>query len=217
MDVNIGNNVPKSSLPYVMPLISVVFGFILAKGWDFVRKYLTRPKLVLEFRKKDLGYVTHTRTREGKPCATVRVKVTNTRKTTARGCRAFLTNVREEDEEREFVQTGYCDSIPLAWSCQGEMKERFRPMDIPKDVNQHIDIIAIYTHETKFSPQLKVNLYRYVPMWEKKGTFLFTIYLHAENAKPVSCKVVFKWKGPWEGKTDKDSFEAISYEDYIKS
>ena len=210
---------PESSLLiYVMPLVAVLFGFVLAKGWDFVRNFVTRPKLVLEFRNKDLGCVTHTQTREGIPCATVRVKVTNTRKTTARSCRAFLTNVKEEDEKGEFIKTGYCDSIPLAWSCQQEeAKEQFRPMDIPKEVNQHIDIIAICTQKTRFRPQLKVNLYRYEPMWEKKGTFLFTIYLHTENAEPVCCKVVFKWKGPWDGKTDKDSFEAISYEDYIKS
>jgi len=191
-------------------IIVLVFG----KLYDWFSRKLTEPKLIVEFDKNILGCITYTTTNDGRAAATVRIKATNYRgKRAACGCTAYLTDVEMQNENGKFESTGYCDSIRLAWSCQGLKPDRFGPMDIPRDVSQYIDIISFLQHEAKFKPQLETTPNRYSLLFQQTGTFLFTAHVHAENASPVKCKLIFTWRHPWDGSKDSNAFEALSYKD----
>ena len=133
--------------------------FIFSKLYNLFSWKLTEPKLRAEFDKNILGCITHTTTNDGRPAGTVRMKVTNRgkRAVTACGCVAYLTNVEKQNEKGEFESTDYCDSILLAWSCQGLQPEQFRPMDIPSKVNQYIDIVSLLQEDHKFEPRIEAN------------------------------------------------------------
>ena len=172
----------------------------------------------LVFGQKVQGCVTHTfDSNTGNPCATIRINPKNKGKTTARCCRAYLTNVVITNVGEPQPVTDYCDTIPLRWSCEPKDEEAFKPRDLPQGMeNQYIDLIPISIGQEAFCPAVKPMPNRYLWIWKMIGTFVFTIHLYSENAKPVSCKVVFKWKGEWDGKDDKKSFEVFSYEEYIR-
>lgn len=188
-------------------IIVLIFG----KLYNLVSWKLTEPKLRVEFDKNILGCITHTTTNDGWPVGFIRMRVTNRGKrvATARGCVAYLTNVEWKNKNGEFESADYCDSIRLAWSCQGLKPERFGSMDIPRGVSQYIDIISFREKQAKFEPQLEVTPNRYSVLFQTIGTFLFTVHVHAENANPVKCKLIFTWGV----EDDTGAFEALSYKD----
>ena len=86
-------------------------------------------------------------------------------------------------------------------------------MDIPREVNQYIDIVSLLQEDRKFDLHLEVLPNRYTELFQQRATFLFTVHLHAENASPVKCKLIFTWRHPWNNSKDLDAFEALSYKD----
>lgn len=190
----------------------VIIGFLFAKLYDLVSQKLTEPKLEVEFDENIPGCIAHTAPNNELSVRFIRMRVTNRGKrvATARGCVAYLTNVEWQNENGEFEPTDYCESIRLAWSCQGLRPERFGSMDIPRGVNQYIDIVAFREKHANFEPQLEVTPIRYLVLFQTIGTKLFTVHVHAENASPVKCKLIFTW--PVEDE-DTSAFEALSYKD----
>jgi len=189
--------------------------FIFGKLYNLFSWKLTEPKLRVEFDKNILGCITHTMTNDGRPAATIRMKATNIgkRAATALGCVVYLTNVEKQNENGVFESTGYCDSIRLAWSCQGLTLGSFGPMDIPRGVSQYVDIVSLLQHQDKFELPLEVLPNRYSKLFWQTGTFLFTVHVHTENASPVKCKLIFTWRHSWDGHKDSDAFEALPYKD----
>jgi len=190
--------------------IGGIIVFVFGKLWNLVSWKLTRPKLKVEFDKKIKGCISYT-TANGRPEVYFRMKVTSYGRfaTAAHGCRAYLTNTEKRNEKGEVESTAYCDSIRLAWSCQGpQPTERFRPMDIPREVNQYIDVVSLPKDVNLFDLHLEVMPNRYIKMFRQTGTFLFTVHVHAENASPVKCKLTFTLRHPWDGNMDSDAFEA---------
>lgn len=192
-------------------IIVLVFG----KLYNLVSRKWKEPKLKVEFDENIPGCITYTTDNAGRRVAFIRMKAANhgKRATTARGCVAYLTNVEKQNEKGEFESTDYCDSIRLAWSCQGQEPERFGSLDIPRSVNQYIDIVSFGEKQANFEPQLEVMPNRYLMLFQTTGSFLFTVHVHAENASPVKCKLIFTWRHPWNNSKDLDAFEALSYKD----
>lgn len=211
-------NVASFSMPWMTIIAGCIGGiivFVFGKLWDFVSWKLKRPKLKVEFDKKTQGCISYT-TANGTPVVYVRMKVTSYGRfaTEARGCRAYLTNIEKQNEKGEFESTAYCDSIRLAWSCQGPQRtEQFRPMDIPREVNQYIDVVSLLKNVNLFRLHLEVTPNRYIKMFMQTGTFLLTVHVHAENASPVKCKLIFTCRNAWDGSKNSDAFEALSYKD----
>ncbi len=210
-------NVVVFSMPWMAIIAGCIGGivvFVFGKLWNLVSWKLTRPKLKVEFDKKTQGCISYT-TANGRPVVYFRMKATSYGRlaATACGCRAYLTNIEKRNEKGEIESTGYCDSIRLAWSCQGLRPEQFRPMDIPREVNQYIDVVSLPKDVNLFRLHLEVTPNRYTKIFQQTGTFLFTVHVHAENASPVKCKFIFTWRHPWDGNKDSDAFEAQFYED----
>ncbi len=201
--------------PIIAGCIGGIIVFVFGKLWNSVSWKLTRPKLKVEFDKKTQGCVSYT-TANRRPVVYIRMKATSYGRfaIAARGCRAYLTNIEKQNEKGEFESTAYCDSIRLAWSCQGpKPSEQFRSMDIPREVNQYIDVVSLLQEDNLFRLHLEVTPNRYIKLFQQTGTFLFTVHVHAENASPVKCKLVFTWRHAWDAGKNSDAFEALSYKD----
>lgn len=186
-----------SFLPY---LISFLAGFIIAIFAEPVRRFFFKPKLKLEFQQSPDCISQTYEVANGKKVADaryIRVNVTNSSKVIAKDCRSYLINIEKCDREGKFVPTVYCDSIQLAWSCQGRM-DRWRGIDICKGVNQYVDIIATRNISKAFDPQIMAKPNRYLDLFNETGKFLFTIQVSADGADPKTIKLEFVWNSIWD-------------------
>jgi hypothetical protein len=161
-----------SFLPNFMSFIA---GFAIAIFAEPARRFFFKPKLKLEFQENPYCLSSTYETHKGQKLTNaiyIRVKVTNTSKVIAKRCRAYLINIEKCDVNGNFIPTVYCDSIQLAWSCQGQ-RNRWRGIDICKGVNQYLDV------------------------FKETGKFLFTIQASADGADPKIIKLEFDWRGVW--------------------
>lgn len=126
----------------------------------------------------------------------VRIKVVNTSSSVAKTCRAYLVGVEKRNASGEFAPSIYCDSIPLAWSCQEDRAHG--PIDLPKGVPQFIDLVTTRDHSSEFRISIKPVPLRYVGFFQDKGTFRFRVQVSGENVKPAFISVDFTWGGTWD-------------------
>jgi len=181
-------------------VISFISGAAIAIFSEPIRRWLFSPKINVGFESND-GCVVRTigilpTTDAPIDMYYIRLRVINTHRFIAKDCRPYLVNI-EREEKGKFLKTEYCDSIPLAWSCQGG-KDRFIPMDIPKDVNQYIDVLCTTRYSDSFNPQIMAIPIRYQPLFKEKGKFRFTVEVCAENTAPTKTTFVFEWNGVWD-------------------
>jgi hypothetical protein len=197
-----------------MALIDTIIGAILGFGAAIIvepiKNCLYGPKLKISF---DNSPEFQTKTHEHKltrspedpnkeqidyyKASYIRIKVTNTKSAIANGCRAYLVKVEKQHDDGNFCDTIYCDSIPLAWSCRSG-EQRFLPVDIPKGINQFVDLLSTREVSTDYKPEIQFPLYRYIDLFKECGTFRFTVQISGENVYPVFIKVVFAWNGSWD-------------------
>jgi hypothetical protein len=156
------------------------------------------PKLKVEFIEGDRGFITDTKETGGTDAHYVRVKVLNTGRQIAKQCRAYLVNVEKWNTSTgKFAPTIYCDSLQLAWSARANTEEAYRPLDLPRDINQFIDIVSTRRPESGYKVMTNPHLYRYEPLFKEHGKFRYTVLVSGDNVKPVSVQVVFEWSGDW--------------------
>lgn len=187
-------------------IVSFLAGFAAAVFAEPIRKWLFKAKLNLEFTGEHACVTTTYATINGKKVAdvhTIRVRVTNTGKIIAKDCRSYLINVEKRNDKGKFVQTTYCDSIPLPWSYL-PAKESFEGIDIPTGINQYLNLIGTDSRSADFDPQIMIRPFRYTNLFKGTGTFRFTVRVTAANAKPRTFRLIFNWKGQW------DDFEVLS-------
>jgi hypothetical protein len=105
----------------------------------------------------------------------------------------------------KYEDTAFGESIQLPWAAQGDPVAMYRPLDIPKGINQFIDIIAV----TNLGPQrprpiLAVPLSMHDRIWDFVGTYRFTILVSGDGVMPVSRKLLVTWNGIWSQITASD-------------
>jgi len=189
------------SPPYVTAIITSLIAFLTALFVEPIKRFLLRPKMNVEF-KKDTTCICKTTTANGSTSVYIRVRVNNASTVIAQKCKAYLVSV-ERGVDSDFAPTFYCESMPLAWSCQSPGKE-YDSLDIPKGVNQYIDLIETNSNfGQQIIPKIMVIPFRYIDLFKDKGKYRFTVLLTGENVEPVYIKVVFDWQGVW------DQFTAI--------
>jgi hypothetical protein len=181
-------------------LLGFFSGFAAAIFAEPIRQWLFKPKLNLEY---DEGRGCLSKTQEAISASVVgdayyiRVRVTNASKIIAKDCRAYLVNIEKRDEKGGFASTVYCDSIQVAWSCQGR-EDRYRGIDICKGVNQYLDLIVTRSNSDEFDPQIMVKPFRYSELFKETGAFRFTIQASAARANPATIKLIFEWNAEWD-------------------
>ncbi|MDD5567613.1 MAG: hypothetical protein PHY88_00125 [Candidatus Omnitrophica bacterium] len=209
-------NIFCNALPQV---ISFLAGFFTAIFAQPIREMLFKPCLELSFNNTNdfISLTPESGRMEGKPAQFkayyIRVKVTNNKNITAQNCKAYLVNIEKLNTESIFKSTIYCDSIPLAWSCQN-IGEQYEGININKGVNQFVDIVTTRHLVTEgdifypkmqqpdnsdiLYPQIKLLPFRYESIFKEKGTFRFTIQVTSANADPRNIRIVLVWNGKWD-------------------
>jgi hypothetical protein len=180
-------------------VVGGLIGFGAAVFAEPLRRWIYRPKLQLEF---GSGAEYQAPTDEGvKPnrhkAIYIRIKVTNTKAAIAKSCRAYLVAIDQEVAVEEFKPTIYCDSIPIAWACRDD-SEKYAGLDLPKGVAQFIDVISTRSVNELVSLHLKFCPYRYSEIYQKPGTYRFTIQVSGENVEPTFIRIVYCWTGSWD-------------------
>ena len=157
------------------------------------------PKLKVEFIEGDRSFKTDTKEQAastGTDAHYVRVKMLNTGRQIAKQCRAYLVNVeRWSESTSKFEPTIYCDSLQLAWSARGN--EAYHPLDVPRDINQFIDVVSTRKPERDYRVETNPQLFRYENLFKEHGKFRYTVRVSGDNVKSVSIKIVFEWSGDW--------------------
>lgn len=199
---------PQKLIGLVSNVVSFLTGFITAVFAEPIRKWLYKAKLKIEFY-NDADHLAQmpeqitveAQTEDGRRIRSIienkaiyiRVNIQNTSQNTASNCRAYLINI-EKETDGQFVQTIYCDSIPLSWSCQ-EIGKQYEGVEINKGVKQFLDVVTIREGKIDFDPQIKVKPFRYLELFKENGKFRFTIQATASNANPVLYRLIFEWSG----------------------
>lgn len=194
-------------------IIGAILGFAAAIFVEPIKRWLYRPKLAVIFGDTAEFQTRTTEHQKKNPsdnrreiltyhkASYIRLKVINTKSILAKGCRAYLIKVEKRNEEGNFLDTIYCDSIPLAWSCRDD--KRFEPIDLPNGVNQFVDLISVRETTDDFRMEIQFHPYRYESLFQEKGYFRFTMQVSGENVEPVFEKVDFIWDGSWDSYTCK--------------
>jgi len=183
-------------------IIGGMLGFAAAIFVEPIKNWFYGPKLEVSFGDSpEFQTETHEHQKiNGKifyhKASYIRIKVINTKSTLAKGCRAYLVNVEKQNDNGKFCDTIYCDSIPLSWSARGD--QRFSPLDIPKGVNQFVDLLSTRETSTDYKPELQTFLLRYIDLFKEHGKFKFTVQVSGENVDPVFINVLFTWNGSWD-------------------
>ncbi len=186
-----------SILSQVIPYLT---GFLIAIFAEPLRQGIFRPILTVSFQ-NDLDCMARTPERgevNGQivdiQAIYVRVKVVN-RKGVAKDCRACLINI-EQLQNGRFEKTIFCDSIPLAWSCQ-PIGKQFDPLDLNAGVVQFADVVTVRDTSSILDPQIRVKPFRYEGLFIPSGTYRYTVQISAANSNPVRIRLIIKWGGDW--------------------
>lgn len=127
--------------------------------------------------------------------------MTNKRKRIAKSRAAYLVGIEKDDGQGNFEPTIYVDSIPLAWSCRGDL--RYSEIDIPYGVSQYFDVLKTSDRGDRVIPQWQFDIIRYLSLFNQKGRYRLTVLVSGDGVDPVMIKLIFDWKGQW------DTFEAF--------
>jgi hypothetical protein len=128
----------------------------------------------------------------------IRVIAKNEKERIAKSCSVWLTKIETKDRSGVFQDTAYSDSIRLAWAPYID-SESFKPRDIPHGINQMVDLVYAYPLATQLqrANSLQVDPFSYREIWDRKGTFRFTVVLTANGAVPVGRRIIVEWDGAW--------------------
>jgi hypothetical protein len=155
-------------------------------------------KLKVEFKEGDKSFVTDTKESGVTDAHYVRIKVLNKGRQIAKQCRSYLVNVEKwKSKTGKFEPTIYCDSLPLPWSARTNTID-YPALDMPRDINQFIDILSTRSSESDYKIMVQPRLYRYESLFKEHGKFRYTVLVSGDNFKPISAKVVFDWRGDWD-------------------
>lgn len=201
-------------------VIPFITGFFSAVAAEPIRRKIFKPVLALEF-KDQLEFKTltpETMSFGDSQAYYLRIRVNNKSWFTAVNCRAHLVNI-ELKKDGVFQPTEFVDTLRLAWSCQPSRQDAFRAIDIPKSVNQFVDVLSVrprfrtrgntYTFKEELRPgnfystfsletQLKPLRYEKFENSDIEVEYRYTILVTADGADPAFIKLVFKWTKDWE-------------------
>ena len=185
-------------------ITSGIIGGLIALFTPFIRRLIWGPKLELYFGNEIEGCVAKTpitiinkkqeisNITEG---FYIRILVVNTKYALARDCRGFLVNIEKQGEDGKFHHTIFCDSIQAQWACRSG--QGFNGIDLPKGINQFIDIISTIKGNDCIHPKIEMFPDRYKILFSEVGTFRYTVQVSGNEVNPETIKFIFKWKGRW--------------------
>jgi hypothetical protein len=153
------------------------------------------PKLVIDFEGNEANIV-HAEYMQGeKPVSMiyVRVRVENKGGAVAKGCRVYLTALKELLLGGSTIPTVMDDAKVLAWAGWN-----FSPIDVPPDVGSfYADVVRVSKHDRGWLFSVEKLLAHQQKLKEYVGTYRFRVTVTAENAPASSCEVDVTYNGDW--------------------
>jgi hypothetical protein len=195
--------------PIIGALTGAVTGFLLGLWSDQLRNYFFGPKLAISFDPTNRDdYIANTGLRYGLPdgrvieteAKFVRVGVTNTGRTAAHSCRAYLAKV-EREQDGVWMPTKFSDVGILSWSSRAD--EAFSGITIPSGMKVYFDVFrTIKDGHEKVMPTLafctNVIPFRAQSTLESGGRFRITVVCAPDRSKPKSYQITLGWFGKWD-------------------
>lgn len=180
-------------------IIGFIGGFLTALFAEPLRQWLFQPILSLEF-----NNTSHFVTKTWKAFESsrheahyARIKVTNTRRSLARSCRAYLVNIERIGPSGAWEATDYCESMQLAWSGRGG--DAYTALDLPKDVPHFVDLLSTRQGSKSFDLAIQLKLFRHEALLVSAGTYRLTIVVSGDGVRPEWIWLSFTWSGDWDG------------------
>ena len=187
----------------VTPVVSFLAGSATAVFAEPLRRWIYRPKLRLEFNETE-HFITKTietsasDSNKSHQARYIRVKVTNTRLTLAKSCRAYLINVERRDPSGVWAATEFCESIQLAWSARNK-DIRYASLDLAKDVPHFVDVVSTREGTPPFKLEVESKLLRHEPLLRTPGIYRLTMVVSGDGVRPERLWLFFQWDGKWDG------------------
>jgi hypothetical protein len=127
----------------------------------------------------------------------IRISVTNQKRTLAKSCRAFLTNIETQPFAGEFEPTEYGDTLQFAWAGQRKGQE-YTGVDLPKGITFYLNILTTVENDEKFYLHLQRVPMKYAQLFRQKQLFAFDILVTSANMNPRKSRMLFQWNGSWD-------------------
>ncbi len=187
---------------------------------EYVKRRLFRPILQPEHTKQP-GFVVLTQVKgimvEKYDAKYLRVGVRNRGRTTAKGCRAYLTEI-ERSEGARFVKADfYRDTLRLRWAYEAEEGDLHEGIDIPRGIIIHFDVLSTKTGATSAGASedhriievanrgLRYDRDRLMNKLEYGQRYRLRILVVADDADPQPTDVVVAMGPTWK------DFEVIEF------
>jgi hypothetical protein len=182
----------KVVLPYILGFMSAVLA-------EPVRRCLLSSAITTTFR-PSAGFGSHcfcvsptTETDVMSKYVRVTVECSSALRTSALGCRPFLTRI--ERLEPEYVELHH-DPVPLNWSYVGH-----QPLDITSGMRFYVDIVAVNNDSNSLQPQTTVVPATWTASLAPPGKYRFSVMIPGDNVLPSETAVTFLWDGNFDSLT----------------
>lgn len=174
---------------------SAIGGGLLSGAYQHLRDYWNRPVLEIDFGGDD-SYIVETteHSSDGRDASYlyIRVRVRNTGRQVAKGCRVFLARLEEVHPSGQTTRTAFHDSRQLAWAGL-----RFVPVDLPRGLEFYADVLRV----SKDAPGWDISVHHLFASERSlkgyKGTYRFHLVATCDNSEPARCVVDVSYAGDW--------------------
>jgi len=185
-----------------LSILSGVLGSVSTWAIQSAREWWSSPRLNASFEDKlPFRLETQVAVENSQPHDAVyfRIGVRNDGVTNAKSCRGFLLGVDEDSGKGLWRPTQYCDNLPLTWAYRSKGDSE-QGIDIPRGVNQFLDVFSISESVTGFKPLTSAQTRKADAhdRFKAPGMFRFRILVVAENAKSQFFGLCLEWKGDWQ-------------------
>ncbi len=128
----------------------------------------------------------------------VRVQVETIKSDTiARGCQAYLTDVLFKNDQGEFEETNYVDTLRLAWSARPHA-DWFQKKDIASNTRTFVDLFSVDAVHNKILVKWDQDLLAHQNLFVRPGDYRFDVLVTADLGSPVFAKIGVTWTGKWD-------------------
>jgi hypothetical protein len=175
-------------------VIAGLVGRMLSAIFPQAVAWFNRPKLVIDFEGGQSNIVHNQEKNNGKMVSLiyVRARVRNEGRHTAKGCRIFLTNLKEVFAGGKTLSTALDDSKVLSWATAG-----FSAVDVPSGTQFYVDVVRISKHASGWLFSVEKLLSSQQSLKDYVGTYRFRLMATADNAASAFCDIDVSYNGDW--------------------
>jgi hypothetical protein len=188
----VNSNVVNAAITFGAALGGGIVAGILSGSYQHIRDVLSRPKLKLDFNSESPLYVVKSKgkDKDGEfDDRYVRVRVRNLGRTTASGCRVYLSEIREVHGDKT-NPTSFTEAMELSWPLN-----EYGRRDIPNGPDFYVDLVKFYSRDKRWNIAVKQLYSSQESLGSHVGTYRFYICATADNTKADKLEVEVMYNG----------------------